>query len=432
MYIRLALVTIILLLSLGTRGRAQFDPDRARADVGFLTSRQALGRGYYGEGHLKAASYIRDRFRSIGLDSVGGGYFQPFEVEAPMVEPTPRLAVNGSELRFGLDYIPETSGGSGQAENLERIVRVGNGLVIPPRGIDPYDGRDIRGGVVIIEDSIPKELTGDSSIPRDFLSADAKYFFARRRGAKAIIFLVDRLTYGEVGTRRDIPVFQVRRGALPAELRTISFSVQTVVRSVQTNNVVAYLPGTGRSDSTIILCAHYDHLGAINDSLYFPGANDNASGTAMLLAMARTLKRQPLRFGVIFIAFSGEEMGLRGSRYYVEHPLRNLEGCRFLLNLDMTASGDEGLMAVGGTDYPQEFALLQNVVDSLHLGELRKRANASNSDQYFFTARGIHGFYIYPYTGYQPYHHIDDRPETLEWNVFEKMYRVTEAFLRRL
>src|SRR5438105_1400130 len=96
---RLIFLTVSLLLAAGSHAFSQFDPDGARADVGFLTSRKALGRGYYRDGHMQAAMYIRDRFRSIGLDSLGGSYFQPFEVDAQMVDSTPRLAVNGGELR---------------------------------------------------------------------------------------------------------------------------------------------------------------------------------------------------------------------------------------------------------------------------------------------------------------------------------------------
>jgi Zn-dependent M28 family amino/carboxypeptidase len=286
--------------------------------------------------------------------------------------------------------------------------------------------------VSIVREGAPQPLSADTSIDRFFLSEDAKAYVAKLRGAKAVLFTVERLTYGDVSEQWEIPAFRVRADALPEKIESISFTVQTGSRRVETNNVIARLNGTRRPDSTIILCAHYDHLGAIDDSLYFPGANDNASGTAMLLEMARVLKERPLPYSVLFLAFSGEEIGLRGSRYFVSYPRIDLRGCRFLLNFDMTASGNDGIMAVGGVDFPEAFALLQAVNDSLKLGELRKRANAPNSDQFFFVQKGVPGFYIYPYTGYQPYHHINDRPATLEWNVFEKLYRLFEAFLRRL
>lgn len=411
--------------------RAQPYISTAKSDVARLTSPELHGRGYDHDGHLTAARYIRDRFRAIGLDSVGT-WLQPFPIDARAVTGTPRLAVDGHPLRFGVDYIPSIGGTSGASGGALRIARAGDGIVIPRREVNAYASVDARGSVVVIEDGTPEGLKGDTSVPRILLSEEARIFFAAQSGARAVVILVDRLTYGEVGDTSEVPVFYVRRGALPQDAREISYAVRIGDQHLESNNVVGYLRGSARPDSTIILCAHYDHLGAVDDSLYFPGANDNASGTAMLLAMARALKEHPLRYSVLFLAFSGEEVGLVGSRFYVDHPRLPLESTRFLINFDMTASGNDGVMALGGVDFPEELALLQQVNDSLRLGDLRKRANAPNSDQYFFLAKGIHGFYIYPFTGLQPYHHVNDRPETLEWNVFEKLYRLSLAFLVRI
>jgi len=423
---------LLLLLPVCTPLCGQTLVDRARQDVTVLTSPEFLGRGLYGDGHLKAAEFIRDSFRRIGLDSIGGSYFQPFPLREPMIVATPRLAIDGRELRFGIDYLPELSGGSGEVEGADRIVMGGHGIVVPDRGIDDYGDADLDGGIVVIDGDTPKELSADTTIDRVLLSTEARIYIASLRRAKGMLIGVDRLVYGDVSEEQDLPVFKVRRAALPETIHEVSFSVSRRDRSVQTNNVVGMIRGAGPSDSTIVVCAHYDHLGAVDDSLYFPGANDNASGVAMLLALARSIREHPLQYSVIFIAFGGEESGLHGSRYYVGHPLHDLATTRFLVNMDMTASGNEGVMALGGVEFSDEFALLQHIDDSLGLGELRKRANAPNSDQYFFLRKGVRGFYIYPFTGQQPYHHVDDRVDTLEWNVFEKLFRLVDAFLRDL
>jgi hypothetical protein len=423
----LVIALFILPLSL----RAQSYLTTAQADVARLASPEFHGRGYEHDGHLLAARYVRDRFRAIGLDSAGP-WLQPFPLRTRIVTGVPRLVVDGRPLRLGIDFVPSINGASGASDAPLGLVRAGDGVVIPSRGIDPYRDAEMRDRVAVIDGNVSESVKGDTSIPRAILSNEVRIAFAAEAGARAVILLVDRPTYGEVGDTAAVPVFFVRRDALPEAGKAAGFSLMTGDTIVESNNVVGYLPGTGRPDSTIIICAHYDHIGSIGDSVYFPGANDNASGTAMLLALARSLREKPLRYSVLFLAFGGEEAGLYGSRYYVDHPRLPLGRTRFLLNLDMTASGNDGVMALGGVDFPEEFALLKRIDDSLGLGDLRKRANAPNSDQYFFLAAGIHGFYLYPFTGLQPYHHVNDRPGTLEWNVFEKIYRLSTALLRRI
>lgn len=304
--------------------------------------------------------------------------------------------------------------------------------MIPDHGINDYKNWNDNNEAILIDDGAPDTVKSDQTIERGWYANQTKFGIAIEKRASAILLRVDRLTYGEGSEDLGVPIFDVQRNGVPDSPSTVSYMIEVDEEEYTTNNVIGYLPGHTTPDSTIIICAHYDHLGAINDSTWFPGANDNASGTAMLLALARKFQKQPLRYTIVFIAFAGEELGLKGSKYYIDHPYFDLKKCRFLLNLDMTASGNAGIMAVGGVEYGNEFEILKGVVDSLDQGEIRKRANAPNSDQFYFLERGIHGFYLYPYIGQQPYHHINDRIETLEWDVFEKIYRVSEAFLQKL
>ena len=285
----------------------------------------------------------------------------------------------------------------------------------------------------MIETVIPEEITSDTTIPKEELQLQYRIERTFSAGAEAILLLVDRPVYGNFFEQWPKPVFEVRREAIPPSSSRVSFSVKREQDvEVETNNVMGLLPGTGETDSLLIICGHYDHLGATNDTLFFPGANDNASGIALMLALAERLKAEPVRFDVLFVAFSGEEIGLRGSRFFAEHPPIPLDAVRFLINLDMTASGLDGVMALGGVDFPEEFQLLQKVHAQLSLPELRKRANAPNSDHWFILEKGVEGFYIYPFTGQQPYHHVDDQPETLQWETFKRMFGLIEGFVREL
>ncbi len=410
---------LLLCLTMGTEALAQSVEEMARRDVEYLCSPQLRGRGYLADGHLAAASYIRDQFRALGLDSLSDGYMQRFSVRLNEQMARPHLRIDGRELRVGHDFLPDERTGSGEITG--PVVRAGSGSVIPEKGIDDYAGKDVAGAIVVIDEKSP----GGASY-------NERLRGAVERGARAVIVLADKLTYGEYGRRVTIPVLRALRAAVPEAISMIELSTTSSMWGSITQNVVAMLPGRSVPDSMIILTAHYDHLGSIGDSVYFPGANDNASGVAMLLALARYFREHPLRCSILFIACSGEEVGLVGSRYFVEHPLVDLSRGRFILNMDMAASGREGVMAVGGVDFPEEFELLKGVAATLGIDDMRKRANAPNSDHYFFVESGIRGFYIYPFTGLQPYHSVDDTPATLQWDVFTRLYDLMRLFLEKL
>ncbi len=152
----------------------------------------------------------------------------------------------------------------------------------------------------------------------------------------------------------------------------------------------------------------------------------------MILALAAHFANHPLKQTLVFVGFSGEEQGLQGSRYFVENPPFPLEKIKFLINLDMVASGEAGLMAVGGSDYEPEFKLLTTINDSLNLGPLGKRPNAPNSDHYFFLEQGVRGFFFYTNKGTQPYHHPDDVATTLDWGEFGDTFELVKTFFFEL
>jgi len=235
--------------------------------------------------------------------------------------------------------------------------------------------------------------------------------------------------YAEPFLREDLPIFDVLKTSLPIPVETISFKVKSSFEEDESENIIGTIPGSSRSDSVIIVCAHYDHLGAFADSVYFPGANDNASGTAMLLNLAQSIKVVHPNHTFVFIAFSGEEEGLIGSKYYSEQPLFPLDKTIFLVNLDMVASGNNGVMAVGGVDYPDFYSKLNIVNDSLKLGPLYKRRCAANSDQYYLSEKGVRTFYLYTNEGKQPYHNIQDIDSTLDWKAYNHVLQLVKGFL---
>lgn len=413
---------------------AQQEEQAARADVVYLASRALMGRGYLHDGHEKAAAYIRQRFVSIGLDSFPGGYYHSFSMAAVVFPEKPSLRINGVELELGRQFIPASNSTSGDSKGELRGEFIGNGLVVlqEEERSNDYRSAKLPEGIIIINEKLPDYITADTSIPREALSLQRRFTTAIHMGWPAVMVVVDRLTHSVASREISVPMFDVARDAMPDSVMSVSYSISAGLRDLTAHNIVGYIPGVRRSDSFLVVCAHYDHLGAIGDSIYFPGANDNASGVAMMLSLAEHFKKQPPDYSIVFIAFSGEEAGLLGSQFFSEHPLFNLSNVRFLLNMDMVASGREGMMAVGGTVFENEFEMLKNAAGKAGVADVRKRELAPNSDHYPFTKRGVRGFYVYPFTGLQPYHHIDDKPETLEWDVFMRLRSIFLSFLTDL
>jgi Zn-dependent M28 family amino/carboxypeptidase len=114
-------------------------------------------------------------------------------------------------------------------------------------------------------------------------------------------------------------------------------------KEYRTKNIAAFLQG--ETDSFIVFSAHYDHLGEMGKGIYFPGANDNASGVALVLNLVKHFakNKKKLKYSIAFLFFSGEELGLLGAKYYANNPLFPLSKIKFLVNLDMVGSGDKGI-----------------------------------------------------------------------------------------
>jgi len=282
---------------------------------------------------------------------------------------------------------------------------------------------------LIMDDYFPDSLKDFKKEKPTFYSKSYRIQVAQAIKAKSLIFLNSKLMYGVPFYQNKIPVFDVREYSWPLSFDSISYKIDAVFDTVTTRNVFARIEGNVYPDSTIILSAHYDHFGLVSQDHHMPGANDNASGVAMLLALADYFKTHPTGYTMLFVGFSGEEAGLKGSDYLFEHPPIDLDKTAFMFNFDMVASGEDGIVAVGGKDYPRYFSKLEQTAADLKIPPLKARKNRPNSDHYRFLERGIPGFYLYTNNGKQPYHHINDKPETLEWSDFMDVYHLSRTFL---
>ena len=167
-----------------------------------------------------------------------------------------------------------------------------------------------------------------------------------------------KLTWSVSTVQFKVPVLTMLQNKLPREGENVRINISAhFVEKHQTQNVVGVIPAAHSTDSFVVFTAHYDHLGRMGKHVYFPGANDNASGVSMLLNLAKYYaeKRETLRYNLLFIAFAGEEAGLIGSKYFTENPLLPLDKIKMLMNMDLMGTGDEGLMVVNASVFKSEF-----------------------------------------------------------------------------
>ena len=228
------------------------------------------------------------------------------------------------------------------------------------------------------------------------------------------------------------PSFTINSDKVPVNVDSVEIEVvNDYIRNYKMKNVVGKIPGEN-PDSVLVFSAHYDHLGMMGPAI-FPGANDNASGVAMLLNIAKYYTKHKPKYSIVLMAFGGEELGLLGSDYYANNPLFPLSDIKFFINFDIAGTGDEGIQIVNSKVYSSQFDLMNTINNDLNLlPQIKVRGEACNSDHCPFYKRGVPSFFIYTLGGVKAYHDIYDKSETLPLTVFENYVKLVVEFVERL
>lgn len=399
--------------------------------INTLCGPQMNGRGYYKDGRNKAAGYLERQFRELGLVGLtpDSSYAQAFSFPVNTFPGQMNLKVRKKELAPGEQFLIDARSSGGAGKNLRVTTldfskpRVYSQIDSLPQLLQMAAPRHSSATMLLHLDTICKKL----DLSRRELLAQLP------RGAY-LIPQKNKLVWTVATDTMAATVFYVADSVLPKKVKRLSYAAdQKFLPQAPSRNVMGYVPGRERPDSFIVFTAHYDHLGRMGHEAVFPGASDNASGTAMLLLLADYYAKNPQRYTVVFLAFAGEEAGLIGSRYFVNHPQIPLEKIRFLTNLDIMGDATEGITVVNATKHPKEFALLQNSNEKEgYLPEIRSRGEAANSDHYFFSEAGVPAFFIYSNSGPGFYHDVYDKPGTISLNNFLKVAELLKEFVGKL
>ncbi len=398
--------------------------DYAHSIVDTLTSQYFYGRGAVNDGEKKAAKYIKKEYQRLGLKSFDSGYFQTFNYPLNTFPETVNVSLGKTKLIPGKDYLVGSK--SGKVSGTFKLVWYNKDNVPSKKELKKLVRINFFADKFIVIDDEGEEENKDIF----------KLLKINIYGAAGIIILESKkLTQDLSTTYNDFAILIIKRESISRENLDITVEIDQKFESAyQSQNVIGYVEGSDFPDSVLVLTAHYDHLGGMGNEVYFPGANDNASGVAMLLNLVyHYTHKEPPKKTMVFIAFGAEEAGIIGSHYFVEHPLFPLNKINFVMNMDLMGTGVEGAMIVNGAVFSHRFEMMQKInAANDYLIEVKKRGKAANSDHYWFSEKGIPAFFIYTMGGIKAYHDIDDVSATLPLTKFEDCFRLIRDFLDEL
>lgn len=441
-----------------------------------LAADDMMGRGVDTPGIDKARDYIAAQFKKYGLAPGGtAGYFQRLEVTTG-IEPVGRneAKLGAIELALGRDWTP--LGFSASAATEGEVVFAGYGITAENYPYDDYAGVDTTGKIVLVLRYEPppkddKSPFGKGRRSSRYATLSAKAANARAHGAAGLILVDLNSEQDELMSlarsmghgQGELVAAQIRRETAQAALGRAGVSLSDLKAAIDrdekprstavaglrarleaslkkisrpTDNVVAVLPGADPQlkGENIVIGAHYDHLGLGHYGTMDPkaegqihhGADDNASGVAVMLSVAqRFAAGKPPPRTLVFVAFTGEELGLYGSRYFVDHPPFPLAATKAMINLDMVGRMNDNKLMVNTADTAKEFrAMIGRAADGL---DVDMKATGGGSDHSSFYGKGIPAVHFY--TGmHNDYHRPADTWEKLNIGGMGKVGDTVFAF----
>ena len=454
---------------------------RLRKDVTFLASEECQGRGPGTKGINRAGDYLANEFKRAGLKPLGadGSYFQTFTIPSTFLVGEPTLVLKGPDgkelkLKRGTDFEPLGLGGSGLLKDVP-VVFAGYGLSSEPAGYDDYAGLDVKGKLVVVLRDVPpfdkadlqRKLRPQASLVEKLNRAKVagaagvllvNYAVAGQKADELLPFEFTSLSQDKEEGEKRLPGMLLQRSILADMLKADNLSLDDLQKSIRTEskpqsrvlkdwtaslkvetdygtldlrNVAGVLEGAGPlADQTVVVGAHYDHLGdgrgggsmaRLQKLTTHYGADDNGSGTTSVVELARRFGSEKNRQGrrMVFLLFSGEELGLLGSRHYCKKPLVPLDKTIAMFNLDMVGrlamdpNTKRERLLVEGSNTAKLFDELLDQQNQKYGFQLKKSESLpANSDHYSFYQKKVPVLFLW--TGiHSDYHRPTDTADKI-------------------
>ena len=361
------------------------DTLEARRIIQFLCSDKCYGRGYLNKGLQNAEKYIVGEVKkNKGQMIFEKSYTQTFYQNVNTFPKNIQVKINGKSLLVGRDFIPNP---------------------------------------------------GSNSIKGTFTLSkkDSVHYSGAAHDQMVSVVIKKKLTFSVAHEVKPIAEIEIDQKTVSNEPKEIEIKIKNkLIKHFKSNNIGCYIAGQTNSDSCIVFSAHYDHLGGIGKNCYFPGANDNASGVSMVLSLLKYYAQHPPKYKCVFLFFAGEEAGLLGSKAFVESNSFDLKKIKFLINLDLLGTGQDGIMVVNGAIHEKEFEILNQINQQKQLlKQIKKRGKAANSDHYWFSEAGVPCFFIYTMGGISAYHDIYDIEKTLPLSAYQNVFTLITEFISK-
>lgn len=433
-FIKNFLLLLIILFYIPLNGQ---DIQYARMLLKQLTSEEFAGRSVADSGIFKAANFIEDQLQSNGimpLAQLNNSYRQCFPISTSLLIKEVNIKLDDRELQLGKDYLVWPTAKSIQGDfdikyipiddksNPEKIIKKIS------KAPNYFYFLDYSKAYLLKEknkenyNKLKRVHYLSEPSPRGYILLDSSSFHYTAKSFSNLNHQIIVLNAKKLQFKKP-----------PQKINT-KYTVSTQPNT-EICNIIGYIPGKVYPDSFIVIGAHYDHLGKIADK-HFPGANDNASGVAMLLDLAREFAKSDIKpdYSLIFISFAGEEIGLLGSKYFTVYSPIELKKIKLMINLDMVGSGKEGIYLVNAKANPTIFQKLQEINDEKkYVTNMRAGGSSCSSDHCPFDQLGIPAIFIFSRDKDYPYYHIpDDDYDKLPLDGYEGIFKLIYDYIMQL
>ncbi len=386
-----------------------------------LSSQKFHGRGYVKNGDQKAAAFLSKEMRKSGLTAFTKDYFQTYSFSVNTFPGELRLEIDGKSLKAGSDYAIHPS-----ARSIEWTYKLQFLADTTSKLSSVYAQSDTNlispFKMLVLPDGMKNYFkSGISPYPALAFKAKGKPWWFMSGGKKTS----DRI------------ILKVVDSLLLPDAQQLSLKLENeYLTDHKALNVCGYVKGTVQPDSSFIFVAHYDHLGMMGVEALYPGASDNASGTATVLDLGRFYAAHPEKayYTMVFLLVSGEETGLYGSSYFAENPLVNLDKTKFVINLDMVGTGSEGLSVMNGEQIRDAAAILLQLNDQKHyFADIRLGGESCNSDHCPFYKKGVPAFFLFTRgSENHEYHTVTDTYDKLPFTAYPQLFGILTDFVEAL
>ena len=384
-----------------------------------LSSAKYQGRGYAEDGANKAGKWIAKEFAKIGADEV---VCQPFKLDINTFPGKMKVSIDGKKQIPGVDFTV--------------------------REFNPSIKGEFKLYYIDMLNYNPEKMFADLATPQyegafvvcDFMftykhRADFKKLQSKKECSNAgMVYTWEAplkfyKAYGE--TVKEKPVIWVTPD-FPKDAKSIKVDMENeFLKDYECFNVIAKVEGK-RHDSCYVFTAHYDHLGKLGKKTFYPGAHDNASGTAAIITFAAHYAQHQPEYDMYFIAFSGEDANLRGSEWYAEHPVVPLKQIKYLFNLDMIGDNNPVQYCEVSNEGMPGFALFEKInAEKGYFKALGRSELAENSDHYPFAKRNVPCIFFMNEHGdaFKYYHTVHDTWENAIFTNYEPTFKLIKDFI---